>query len=229
MIPVTAEATWLDSLRSASRWQPDAKNTIVVAPHPDDETLGAGGLIAAQRRRGIPVLIVAVTDGEAAYPDTPFLGPLRRIEQQWALAELGVDAGAIMRLRFPDSAVSQREAELITVLQSLVTRDTQLIAPWRHDPHPDHEACGRAAEQVARDTGALLVSYFFWTWHHHVSESLATLPLRRFELDPDLQAAKAAALAQHQSQLARPDGSPVLPEELLSPARRPFETFLLHD
>lgn len=48
-----------------------SQRLVVVAPHPDDEVLGCGGLIAAARAAGMPVLIIALTDGEQAYPDEP--------------------------------------------------------------------------------------------------------------------------------------------------------------
>ena len=107
-------------------------------------------------------------------------------------------------------------------------RDTLLIAPWCSDHHPDHEASGRAAREVADHAGATLVSYFFWTWHYERVETLAGLPLHRFELDPYLVSARAAALLHHQSQLVHKGGSPILPESLLSPARRLFETFIVY-
>ena len=88
--PITAEENWIESLRAVEDWSPDQKATVVVAPHPDDETLGAGGLIAMQRSRQIPVTLLAVTDGEAAYAGVPDLGRTRRIEQARAAEALGL-------------------------------------------------------------------------------------------------------------------------------------------
>jgi LmbE family N-acetylglucosaminyl deacetylase len=149
----TPEESWLAALASVQVWQPPLKPTLLVSPHPDDETLGAGSLIAAQRRRGVEVRVVAVTDGEAAYADAFNLAEIRRAEQQAALKELGVSSGKITRLGLPDSAVSSREEELTAAVASLVSRGTLLLAPWICDPHPDHEACGRAARRVAESTG----------------------------------------------------------------------------
>jgi hypothetical protein len=63
-MPVIAEETWRISLRNTPPWQPPIKSTVVLAPHLDDETLGAGGPVASQRRRGLPVLVVAITEGK---------------------------------------------------------------------------------------------------------------------------------------------------------------------
>ena len=99
-MPVTSERVWLDTLHSAPPWKPNDGRTIVVAPHPDDEVLGAGGLIADRRRRHVPVTVVAVTDGEAAYAGVEGLGSLRRNEQSKALARvLGVAESDIIRAR----------------------------------------------------------------------------------------------------------------------------------
>jgi LmbE family N-acetylglucosaminyl deacetylase len=200
---------------------------LVVAPHPDDETLGAGGLIAAQRSRGIEVTVVAVTDGEMAYGETPGLGQLRQKEQENALAILGVQADDIVRLRLPDSSVQSSEDCLANVLADLVSPDTDIVAPWRGDFHPDHETCGRVAERVSKIIGATLTSYFFWTWHRGAPQLLSDLDLVVMPLSENQLRAKRRALLEHRSQLSWPGADPILPESLLEPARRSFEVFLI--
>lgn len=65
--PSAFDRRWDQIHRSAEPLRLPVLRTLVVAPHRDDETLLAGGLIASQRRRGIDVQVVAVTDGESAY------------------------------------------------------------------------------------------------------------------------------------------------------------------
>src|SRR4029079_2768884 len=50
--------------------QLDIRGLVVVAPHPDDESLGCGGLIAAATADGIPVRIVVVSDGAGSHPNS---------------------------------------------------------------------------------------------------------------------------------------------------------------
>lgn len=207
---------------------PEEQSTVIVAPHPDDETLAAGGLIATQRSRQIPVTLLAVTDGEAAYPDVPYLGRTRRIEQARAAEALGIERDAIIRLELPDSAVTESEAALTNRIEACINSDTLLVAPWERDPHPDHEACGRAAATAATRTGATLISYFFWTWHRFRPECLNELQLGRLALSTDARLRRAKALTFHYSQLHRKNGPPILPELFLAPARRPFETFVIY-
>nr|WP_237536066.1 PIG-L family deacetylase [Streptomyces sp. SID3343] len=69
---------------------------VVVAAHPDDEILGAGGLIAAHLDAGHRVRVVLLTDGEKSHPGGPIPPPVlraRRIrETERALAVLGSSA-----------------------------------------------------------------------------------------------------------------------------------------
>lgn len=200
---------------------------LVIAPHPDDETLGAGGLIARQRIKGTDVIVAAVTDGENCYPDSVGMGEIRCLEQEAALKRLGVERDNIVRLRLPDSAVSSNEEELVERLMPLVSSDTHVVAPWSGDFHPDHEACGRAATEVARRAGASLTFYFFWTWHRGTTQLISDLSLSSLPLDFQALRAKTEALLHHWSQLARDSGDPILPDLLLVPARRPYEVFLV--
>jgi len=226
IIPVVHEAEWMLLLSDLPRWQPPEKPTVVISPHPDDETLGSGGLIARLRSRGTDVTVVAVTDGENAYGDDVGLGEIRVREQTNALGKLGVDPQNVIRFRFPDSGLRDCEGRLVEVLQSVVSENTHIIAPWRFDFHPDHEVCGRAAEAVARNKEVQITSYFFWTWHWGDRKTLDGLQLVSLLLAPDEIRAKQDALHCHQSQLERPGGSPILPDDLLGPARRTFEVFL---
>lgn len=74
IVPLVKENIWLEALQTLPAWLPTTAPIVIVSPHPDDETLGAGGFIASQRARGIDVSVVAVTDGENAYSNSPGLG-----------------------------------------------------------------------------------------------------------------------------------------------------------
>ena len=86
------------------------RGLVVVAPHPDDESLGCGGLIAAATTDGIPVRIVVVSDGAGSHPNSVSYPParlrhLRESETLTAAAELGVAADAVAFLGLPDRYV----------------------------------------------------------------------------------------------------------------------------
>jgi LmbE family N-acetylglucosaminyl deacetylase len=225
IIPVVVEEEWQHTLAPLPSFECKASRILLVSPHPDDETLGAGAFLAHQRSRGVEVAVAAVTDGENAYRENQGLAAIRREEQMAALGKLGVEPAQIHRFALPDSDVTAHTPRLVELLQPLVAAGTCLLAPWTGDFHPDHEACGRAAHEVAARTGASLYWYFFWTWHRGTPETLHVLDLRAFRFDDSLLAIKLAALSCHRSQLHREEEEPVLPERLLAPARRNFEVF----
>lgn len=203
---------------------------LVVAPHPDDETLGAGALIATLAAQDIRVIVVAVTDGENAY-DLPHeerlaLGLARQHEQCKALKQLGVEEDAIRRLQLTDSGLMEQRTELEHHLMEIAEPCMTMLAPWEADFHPDHIACAHAAHSVASAKGLILISYFFWTWHRGSPELLDGLPIRRFNPPQKALAAKSRAIEQHRSQFERKDDDPILNDRLLAPARWNFEIFL---
>lgn len=226
IIPITAEDDWLSYLTDAPHWTPPMVPTVVLAPHPDDETLGAGGLIARLRAHGVPVTVLAITDGEGAYVDTSGLDRIRVPEQTEALARLGVDKGMIRRLGLPDRFVSEHEEELAAALRMAVKSGMQIVAPWPYDFHPDHEAAGRAAAKVAAESNIPLFYYLFWTWHRGTPETLAGVQLTTVPLTEAERATKLKALAAHASQLSHDDGQPILSARLLQPAERTFEVYI---
>lgn len=200
---------------------------VVVAPHPDDETLLAGGLIATLRRRGVPVSVVAVTDGERGQPlgGGRSLGSVRRREQLAACRRLGVDARDVLRLGLPDGDVAAHEDALATMLSAWVDAGTTVVAPWARDHHADHEAVGRAAERAASGGGARLLAAFFWTWHKHGADALAPLSLHRLDLDAASRTARSDALAEHVSQVTDRLSPRLLTNDLLAPMRWHHELY----
>jgi LmbE family N-acetylglucosaminyl deacetylase len=226
IVPIVPEEDWLQMLCLCPEWQRPSSSVLVIAPHPDDETIATGGLIAMVRADGQQVMVAAVTDGENAYTDCERLRESRVAEQYNALKTLGVSPACTVRLKFPDSDVAAHEGELVDRFLSLTSSFSHILAPWPLDFHPDHEACGRAAQTAARKAGARLTFYFFWTWHRGTLELLKAERLRRFPLTPEASRAKAGALACHLSQLHNEAGEPILSERLLAPARRPFEVYL---
>jgi LmbE family N-acetylglucosaminyl deacetylase len=199
---------------------------LVIAPHPDDETLATGGLLCAQRGNSVPIMIAAVTNGENAYNGHEGLGERRVKEQTLAAARLGIESKNLLRLQIADTEVSRHRSIVVERLRPFTTSNTHILAPWPYDFHPDHEACGVAAQELAEETGARLTFYFFWTWHRGTPELLEGLELHAFPLNVEQQIAKAEALAFHVSQLHHPSGDPVLHDVHLWPALLPFEVYL---
>jgi LmbE family N-acetylglucosaminyl deacetylase len=106
-MPRLSETEWAPLLNESTSWQPNDAPMLVVVPHPDDETLAVGGLIAIQRAKGVDVTIIAVSDGENAYEQNQGPAELRREEQICALERLGVPRSGMTELRDMASPRSQ--------------------------------------------------------------------------------------------------------------------------
>lgn len=224
--PIVDEEAWLSILHGLPSFDPGPGPIAVISPHPDDETLATGGLIAALRQRQVPVVVIAVTDGENAYgDDNAGLRETRRSEQAAAVRELGMSEENLIRLELTDSGLMQQKERLVELLVPYLSKCGHIMAPWTGDFHPDHEACGWAAQHIASQTDIRLSWYFFWTWHRGTPSLLRGMQLKMFPLNERLCETKLQALAQHQSQLEHPSGQPILPRNLLAPARRKFEVF----
>ncbi|MGF1597000.1 MAG: PIG-L deacetylase family protein [Acidimicrobiales bacterium] len=209
---------WRRLLVRVAEWRPPPVPTVVVVPHPDDESLMFGGLIGHQRDGGVPVTVVAVTDGEAAYPDVDpsALALRRRGEQEAALAVLGVEPGAVVRLGLPDGEVASHHAAVTDAVADLTPPGGLLAAPWLGDHHCDHEATGRAVATAAARTGVDLVYGLFWTWHHTGPDRSAAAPLGRLPL-ADGGARRRRAMAEHRSQTTEGCLRPILGAAELEP------------
>jgi LmbE family N-acetylglucosaminyl deacetylase len=144
---------------------------FVVAPHPDDETLGLGATAAQLAASGVDVQVVSVSDGGAARPGaSPLqrsrLESTRRDELSRATSVLGVHS--VVSLGLPDGELAEHVGELTDSLAEIlagVAPGTWCAATWRGDGHPDHEAVGRAAAEACARTGVALVEYPIWMWH----------------------------------------------------------------
>jgi LmbE family N-acetylglucosaminyl deacetylase len=219
------EQQWQNFLKKLPEWIPPATKAVILSPHPDDETLGAGGLIADLRHQKIDVTILAVTNGENAYLDMKDLGEIRKNEQVAAASNLGVCDNHIIRFNLTDSAVSCAEEELVQLTSPFIDEQTHLIAPWTGDFHPDHEVVGRVAAKVAKRMGAAALSfYFFWTWHRANVSAIRHLPLGLYPLKNKAYSAKQKALSCYSSQLTH-DPEPILSSGILAPAKRTFEVY----
>jgi LmbE family N-acetylglucosaminyl deacetylase len=216
---------------------PPGARLVVVAPHPDDEVLGCGGLLSTFCGREQALLLVSVTDGEGSHPGS-LAGPGERLrvqrplESRAALAALGLDVDRVawQRLHLADSGVAAHEAQLAHALVRCLRPGDRVLSTWRLDGHCDHEAVGRASAQAAQTVGAQLIEVPIWAWHWARPDD-PRLPWRRarkLALSPQQLARKRAAIAAHASQLhADGEQPPVLSQTTLQRLLQPFELLFL--
>lgn len=243
----TSETHWLPWLAGlgAPRAVPPAvpagrtPRVVVVVAHPDDEVLGAGGLLHGLARNGWQVDVVWATDGEGSHPGSTVLAPAelarrRRAESTEARALLGLD-GTTTWLGLPDSGLLAHEPDVTAAADEALRRGPVdlVVAPWREDGHPDHEVCGRAAATAAADHGVPLWEVPVWAWHWGEADVLGPRwpHARLVPLDEDARAAKAAAVDAFVTQVRPlgPDAADraVLPPEVLVRFARDVEVVLV--
>ena len=214
-----ADAAGLGSVASA----------VVVAAHPDDEVLGAGGLLSVLAAAGARLRLVAVTDGEGSHrghADPGALARRRTAETAAALRALGAGTAEVVRLGLPDAGLAGREEELAAALRPLTAGFDLCLAPWDGDLHPDHEAAGRAARRAA----SRVLSYPIWMWHW-ASPADPRVPwdqALRVPLPPRAATRKRAAIGCFASQTEDRGGGlgPVLTPAMLAHFTRATEVLL---
>lgn len=202
---------------------------MVVAPHPDDETLGCGGLIARCASLGKPVTVLAMTTGDASHPgDAAWRARLARIrgrEQLAALCALGVNPPDLVSMSLPDGSLDSMGMEVETEILAEITSVIRargicsVFLPATDDCHSDHRATARLVCRGLKGNPVDRVfSYQIWppdrrALHVVANEQPYYLDMR------DLVGVKRRAIQEHRSQLGVVDEAHTegfrMPEELL--------------
>lgn len=156
---------WSGALRAARAlgpaplfrsWEPAGGPVLMVAPHPDDETVGAGGTLALHAQAGDPVTVLVVTDGRRSgagglAPEE--MARRRKIEVREAVAELGLEPPVL--LDRPEGAWDADELE--GVLATEIGRSRVVYAPGPVDFHPEHLRVARTLARTGDFQGTVRV------------------------------------------------------------------------
>jgi len=141
-----------------------SRETLVIAPHPDDEVLGCGGLVAGLAAAGTSVRVVFLSDGgggEEPIEDRPAYAAARRGEAREAAERLGI--AEVEHLDLPDGRLEQSLPELVEALQQRlsVRPPDLLLVPSPAERSADHRAAFAALHRLLaplRDGDPLLAS-----------------------------------------------------------------------
>jgi LmbE family N-acetylglucosaminyl deacetylase len=221
-----------------------SESILVVAPHPDDETLGCGGAIALLRSRGYTVKILVVSDGTQSHPNSskypaPVLRNLRATETIWAMGLLGVETNHIAFLQLPDGAVPKiREPDFQAAVNRFCTylelaNPKIVFAPSRSDPHPDHRATWQILCTAIRQSrlSPRVIEYPIWDWDLKQRKLSNQDVVHPWRLDiAEVLALKQQAIAAYRSQTTNlidddPNGFR-LTAEMLENFAQPWEIYL---
>jgi LmbE family N-acetylglucosaminyl deacetylase len=146
-------------------------NILVIAPHPDDDVLGAGGTMAMASAGGKGVFSVYITDGrgsprkDQAISDDEMAGR-RQEEAVSALQAVGAVGGFFLKMRSEHLEREMRrkaEKELVEIFQFVGPEEVFLPAPYER--HRTHQRCTHLAIAALRQTPGLetiLLGYSLW-------------------------------------------------------------------
>lgn len=169
-----------NALRLASKEIPPCelkRSAIVFSPHPDDESLGCGGIIIKKKTLGASVKIVHMTDGSAANHNNLIsrqeLKDIRMLESVRAAAVLGIDSPDIYQLEFPDSRLSEFTAEAVRKIADILNaeRPEEIFLPSSREPSrnaADHPATTNVVLEALRlaQRSVTVREYPIWFWLH---------------------------------------------------------------
>ncbi len=217
--------------------------TLVVAPHPDDESLGCGGTLALLAQMRVPTAVLWVSDGAASHPNSkvyaaPKLANLREAEAKMALDKLGVGRRNSFFLRLPDGKLPfPDEIGFDSALQGAraVLEDfapQTLLLPWRRDPHRDHRATWQLFSGAAEGLNLQSFEYLVWAFERAQPQDWPqNSEASAFAVDiSSVKKRKMAAIHAHASQTTHlikddPDGFWLSPE-VINHFETDFEAWL---
>lgn len=173
-----------------------ADKVLVFAPHPDDDIIGAGGLLSYLAEQGSSIKAIYFTDGSRGNRTASFSEDLiekREREAREAGKILGV--GEQKFLRLPHNKL-ESSFELSTMIRKELEFDKPdlLLTPSIEEPHPDHLAVSQALALALKNFDQALN-----IWQY---ETFGCGRLNRLFDITDLIDTKEKALAAHKSQFA---------------------------
>ena len=176
----------------------ESRNILVIAPHPDDESIGCGGTLCRHTARGDRVVAVFLTSGELGLEHLPR-------EEAWRVREGEAEAAAeilglvdLAFLRRPDWFVGEGVDDAAALLRPILSREVpqSIYLPHDREWHPDHRAALAVVWAALQDSGIPapdLLTYEVWT------------PLSEYDQVKDItpvMARKLRAVRCYRSQLA---------------------------
>ncbi|KAA8607795.1 LmbE family protein [Salipiger aestuarii] len=183
---------------------------VVLAPHPDDESLGCGGLLA-HAFAGDGAHVVLMTDGAGSHPGSRLWTGAERAAQRareldTAIHELGGRSSDVTRLGLPDAGMGDPAMPVLSIARTIARQLSRLgartlFATAPTDPHCDHQATAEIARLCARLTRARLFYYPVWSRWKQPDFRTGLVGMDEYRLDTTpVRRRKARAIAAHRSQ-----------------------------
>jgi len=239
MVVAPGQATWRALVRGARPVGPAAAARLgpwlILAPHPDDESLGCGALLAMLAARGADPRVAFLTDGARSHEGVPAwsarrIAAARREEAAHALRALGVHRHAV-HLDWPDAQPwPPASPEFVATIRHLASlcrrlRVRALATTWAGDPHCDHAAAAAVLDAVVARLSGRVRAYQFPVWGWTAISPIVARAALSVQVSRTDRARQHRAIACHRTQT----GTRILgvtdafrlPRAMIALARRP--------
>lgn len=115
------------------------EGTLIIAPHPDDETIGAGGYILKQKKLGNQVFVLNMTNMKEEYGYSQEISDKRRNEIDKMINSYSLDGYYNLNFK-PSGLDTYQESEIISRISQIIKKikPKTVVLPYRHDIHSDH-------------------------------------------------------------------------------------------
>lgn len=165
---------WLMRIRLSNQVELSGQysNVVIVAPHPDDEVLGCGGLIARLVAEGKAPHVVILTGGEGSLDGCDIEAEdIKHARHELTLAAahiLGLPETNIHTMNYRDGGIAMQDAETerLTALLSELNPDAVFVPHWG-EGWPDHVHAAEIVKSVAPKNAAVY-EYCVWMWYYNI-------------------------------------------------------------
>lgn len=209
------------------------KRTVIIAPHPDDEVIGCGGLITRMVAEGNAPHVIILTGGEGSLGKDCDVNPekivnARRGLTRKAIAELGLPIENIHEFNLGDGRIGdspEQQLEEIRECLASLNPDTLLLPHWG-EGWRDHVV----VKSLFTDNlpgGCEVWEYCVWMWYYNVWRGLDWRNAAVVRLTPGEQSKKNRAIDAYITPLS-PCGRPWsgdLPSLFIKAHRGPIELY----
>jgi LmbE family N-acetylglucosaminyl deacetylase len=157
---------------------PPARQVVVLAPHPDDEVIGCGGVLRLFAAAGVPATVIFMSDGRSKdghvslfLRDKPTPAEERVVaERKGEAARAGAVLGVSQQvfLDLPDGGVRPTQASVLRLAAELDRLKPDIVfLPFLIDQHSDHFQTNviflEASKQLSGSSGPECWAYEIWT------------------------------------------------------------------
>jgi len=185
---------------------------LIVAPHPDDEVIGCGGLIARLTAEGRAPHVVILTGGEGSHRGCCDVAPAEMIQARRGLTRkalqiLGVPAENIHELNYPDGGISAEHPQTEELRRLIAEIQPQSVfVPHWGEGWPDHVRTAEIVKSIVPQDVEVW-EYCVWMWFYNVWRGLDWNNAAVLRMTPAEHALKLRAMDAYIRPLA-PCGKP---------------------